>query len=85
MCHGEREFRMEERHLRLSNTLRGNCREPGDPEDVKGHEVGGDTCLCLTQTGTVVMKNVTAQVDTRQQTQLAVGGELLPKGLPLSE
>ena len=76
---------MEERQPRLSNAFRGNCGEPRDPEDVKVHEVGGGTCLCLTQTGTVMMKNVTAQVDTRQHTQLAVGGELLPKGLPLSE
>lgn len=45
------------------------------------------TCprLCLTQPGKVMMKNLTVQVDTGQQTQVAVDHELLPKEPPLTE
>lgn len=41
--------------------------------------------LCLTQPGKVMMKNLTVQVDTGQQTRVAVDHELLPKKPPLAE
>lgn len=68
------------------NSLRGKHTERGEPEDVKTRSGDSDPAPPLSDSAwKVVMKNLTVQVDTGQQTQVAVDHELLPKEPPLSE
>ena len=79
-----------ERHVgegpTVINSLRGKHTERGEPEDVKARSGAGDPAPALSDSAwKVMMKNLTVQVDTGQQTQVAVDHELLPQEPPLSE
>lgn len=85
MYQAEREHHVGEGPAVITS-LRGKHMERGELEDVKARSGDGDPAPALSDSAwKVVMKNLTIQVDTGQQTQVAVDHELLPQEPPLSE